>query len=386
MSTRKPIDSLSIRGFRSFRELDSFELRSLNVLIGSNGSGKSNFISFFRLLHELAEGRLKLATGLAGGADRLLYRGRKHTSAFEAELYFGLNGYRFTLEPTVADRFVFTREEAFFNGLYGPKTIRLGSGHEESPLRERWAKAAKGSEIDHVYSSLASWRVYHFHDTSDSAALKRPSAVHDHAFLRPDAANLAAFLYWLEQEHAETFDLVTRTVRLVVPAFHELRFITSSLPGGEEQVQMVCRERDHDYPLHLSQLSDGSLRFICLAAALLQPDPPATILIDEPELGLHPAAITLLGSLFKQAAQNTQVIASTQSPLLLDQLEPQDVVVVDREQGESVLRRLGARELSNWLDEFSIGELWQKISSAGDPGHEAAAHRLRGTDRGAIRQ
>jgi predicted ATPase len=139
MSTRKSIDILSIRGFRSFRELDSFELRSLNVLIGSNGSGKSNFISFFRLLHELAEKRLNAATGKAGGADSLLYRGRKHTSAFEAELYFGLNGYRFTLEPTVADRFVFTREEAYFKGPYfgpkkgpyfGPKTIRLGSGHE----------------------------------------------------------------------------------------------------------------------------------------------------------------------------------------------------------------------------------------------------------------
>lgn len=369
MAARNPISKLTIRGFRSFKQLEEFQLSSnLNVLIGGNGSGKSNLISFFRLLYDMVEQRLGVATGKAGGADRLLYRGAKTTGSIQAEMYFGLNGYRFTLEPTADDRFIFTREEAYFNGpLYGPKTIIMGTGHEEAKLRDRHQKAKPNDVIDYVYSAISNWRVYHFHDTSDTAAMKRPSPAHNYEALRPDASNLAAFLANLKETEAEALDLITRTIRLVVPTFREFRFVKTEASGGEKLIQLLWLERDHDYPLHLSQLSDGSLRFICLAAALLQPMPPATIIIDEPELGLHPAAIILLASLFKQAATRTQVIASTQSPLLLNQLEPDDIIVVDRVDGATVLKRLDSENLTEWLSEFSIGELWQKNLIGGRP-------------------
>lgn len=368
MAAKKPIKTLTIRGFRSFKQLEDFQLSSgLNVLIGGNGSGKSNLIGFFRLLYEMVEQRLGVATGKAGGADRLLYRGSKTTKSIQAEMYFGLNGYRFTLEPTADDRFIFTREEAYFNGpIYGPTDIAIGSGQSEAKLKERHATSSPNDVIDYVYSAISNWRVYHFHDTSDTAAMKRPSPAHDFEVLRPDASNLAAFLAHMKETEAETLDLIARTIRLVVPTFREFRFVEKDA-SGEKIVQLLWMERDHDYPLHLSQLSDGSLRFICLATALLQPMPPATIIIDEPELGLHPAAIILLASLFKQAATRTQVIASTQSPLLLNQLEPDDIIVVDREDGATVLKRLESDKLSEWLNEFAIGELWQKNLIGGRP-------------------
>jgi predicted ATPase len=368
MAANNPISTLTIRGFRSFKQLDKFQLSSgLNVLIGGNGSGKSNLIGFFRLLYEMVEQRLGVATGKIGGADRLLYRGRKETKEIVAVLGFGLNGYWFTLEPTADDRFIFTHEIAHFQGIhYGPKNISMGSGHAEAKLRERHAKSKPNDVIDYVYTAISNWRVYHFHDTSDTAAMKRPSPAHDFEMLRPDASNLAAFLAHMKETEAETLDLITRTIRLVVPTLREFRFAEKDA-NGEKMTQLLWLERDHDYPLHLSQLSDGSLRFICLATALLQPTPPATIIIDEPELGLHPAAILLLASLFKQAATRTQVIASTQSPLLLNQLKPDDIIVVDREDGATVLKRLDSEKLSEWLSEFAIGELWQKNLIGGRP-------------------
>jgi predicted ATPase len=367
MGDRKPVDTLTIRGFRSIRALEKFQLSpGLNVLIGGNGSGKSNLISFFRLLREMVEQRLGVATGKVGGAERLLYRGSKTTKKIEAEFYFGRNGYQFTIEPTLDDRFVFTNEYAYFEGDHGKHRISYGSGHDEAKLKDKYEKSGHTGVPDYVYTAISAWQVYHFHDTSDTAAMKRPSSAHDFQVLHPDAGNLAAFLAHLRDTDKDQLNLITRTVRLVVPTFNEFRFVEKGT-NGEQQIQLLWMERDHEYPLHLSQLSDGSLRFICLATALLQPLPPATIIIDEPELGLHPAAIVLLASLFKQAAMRTQVIASTQSPQLLNQFDAKDIIVVDREEGATVLNRLDSDALSEWLSEFAIGELWQKNLIGGRP-------------------
>jgi predicted ATPase len=138
-------------------------------------------------------------------------------------------------------------------------------------------------------------------------------------------------------------------------------------------IQLEWRQKDSDYPFLASHLSDGTLRFMCLATALLQPSPPATMLFDEPELGLHPYALTLLANLFKQAAKGTsqQVIVSTQSAQLVNEFEPEDIVVVERTQGESVFGRLESAKLSGWLEDYTLGELWQKNVFGGGPRNEA---------------
>lgn len=368
MGTVNQISKLTIEGFKSIRKMNQLRLNRLNVLIGANGVGKSNFVSYFRLLGEMLDKRLQLWVSKQGGADRVLTYGAKETQKFSSFVEFGLNGYKFELEATAGDGFTFAKESLFFNGpKYGPKWIQLGSGHSEAKLKEKFENSNKGSEADYCYSSISSWRVYHFHDTSDTAGVKRLGALHDNDYLRPDASNLAAFLYKLKNESPEIYSRIRKTVALAIPFFDDFVLKPQALPTQEEQIRLLWKQRDNDYSLWPSQLSDGSIRFICLVAALLQPKPPSTIIIDEPELGLHPYAITLLGALLRSASTLMQVIVSTQSVPLLNEFSIDDLIVVDRENDVSVFKRLNEEEFSSWLESYSIGELWEKNILGGRP-------------------
>lgn len=339
MSTKNPIDRLTIKGFKSIQSLDEFGLNRLNVLIGPNGVGKSNFVSYFRMLGELVEGRLQSWTRNQGTADRIVSYGVKETNKIESFVEFGLNGYKFVLEPTVDGGFSFASEQLFFNGPYfGKKWIPLGSGHAEAKLKETYKTAPKNSEADYCYSSISNWKVFHFHDTSDTAGVKRLGALHDNEYLRSDASNIAAFLYRLEIEFPDVYEQIRKTIRLAIPFFDDFALKPQKLSSGEEQVRLLWRQKDSDYSLWPSQLSDGSVRFICLVTALLQPDPPSTIIIDEPELGLHPYAITLLGSLLRSASKRMQVIVSTQSVPLVNEFSIDDLIIVEREDGKTVFK------------------------------------------------
>jgi len=368
----RPIRKITFKGYKSIRSLEDFELGGINVLIGANGSGKSNFVSFFHLLHELIEGRLELAVNVAGGADTHLFHGPKVTAKIEADLEFGAIGYAFTLEPTADNRLVFRDERIKFDGSGGmlPVDRTIGSGHGESRLKMQIRDGLKNQPISsRIYDAVATWTVYHVHDTSGTAAMRRTGSVRDNSRLRPDAGNLAAFLYRLKIEDAESYRLILETVQLVAPYFKDFR-LQPRKQKDDEFVQLEWEQVGSDYPFHPSQLSDGTLRFIALATALLQPDPPSTILIDEPELGLHPYALDVLANLILQAEQRTQVIVSTQSPTLLNSFQPEQIVVIDRHDGESTFRRLGKEELDEWLKEYTLGELWQKNVYGGSPSRD----------------
>jgi predicted ATPase len=361
------LDSISIRGFKSIRQLERLQLNNLNVLIGANGAGKSNFVSYFRMLHELAEQRLQIWISKQGGADRVLCLGVKETLQLSTELYFGNNGYQAILEPTLDDAFTFASEQLYFDGPYfGVTRPDLGSGHKESHVKSE-ANLKPNGVADYCYRAIAGWKVFHFHDTSDTAAVKRQGAVHDNEYLRTDASNLAAYLFKLQNQSPDVYNQIRKTVRLAVPFFDDFVLKPIPLSSGEEQIRLLWKQADSDYPLWPSQLSDGSLRFICLVTALLQPEAPSTIIIDEPELGLHPYAITLLGALIRAASRRMQVIVSTQSVPLLNEFELEDLIIVEREQGASVFKRLDANQFSSWLEDYSVGELWQKNLLGGRP-------------------
>jgi predicted ATPase len=376
------IDKLTIEGFKSIRKLEDFGFRSLNVLIGANGAGKSNFVSFFRLLKEIVEQRLQLAIRTTeGGADACLYLGPRVTQRFSAQLSFGRNGYSFSLMPTTDNQFVFADETILFRGNSGTFPTSLGSGHAESKLKAlkdepgRWG--ARRGVSHYVYEAIGSWVVYHFHDTSLTAGVRRQMPINDNEFLRPDANNLAAFLYRIREAYpSHYYTQIRDAVRLAAPFFDDFKL--RPVPASQDLIQLEWLQQGSDYPFLANQLSDGTLRFVCLATALLQPSPPATMLFDEPELGLHPYALTLLGNLFKQAAVKSgsyiskQLIISTQSAPLLSEFSPEDVVVVERHQGESYFQRLDTVDLSVWLQEYSLGELWQKNLLGGRPGSESA--------------
>jgi predicted ATPase len=221
----------------------------------------------------------------------------------------------------------------------------------------------------YIYESVSSWTVYHFHDTSSLSAMRRDQSVRDWDRFRHDASNIAAFLMHLKRIKPESYLLIRDTVRLIAPFFDDF-LLRPQVRGSDEQVRLEWHQKGSDFPFQPNHLSDGTIRFVCLATALLQPVPPATIVIDEPELGLHPYAISILAALIKSASERTQVIISTQSPTLLDYFAPEEIVVVNRREGRSTFERLDPQTLCAWMEDYSVGDLWQKNVVQGGPTRE----------------
>ena len=358
-----------LKGFKSIREMD-LELRDLNILIGANGSGKSNLIAFFTLLNQIVSGDLQLYVGKSGGADALLHFGRRRTDKLQCRLWLPQSGYRFSLVPAARDALIFSEENWFH-----PDTDLFGAGAHVSVARvseKGYAETAVDSlrAQDHefalkVMEHPARWRVYHFHDTTDAAKMKQTCDINDNQFLRPEAGNLASVLYLLKERYPEHYRNIVDSIRMVAPFFDDFNLHPSGL--NELKIRLEWRERGTDTYFGPEALSDGSLRFICLATLLLQPELPTLILIDEPELGLHPAAVTLCASLLKSASTKTQVITCTQSVTLVNQFEPANIVVVDREEGQSTFRRLPEEGFKDWMEDYGLGDLWEKNVLGGRP-------------------
>jgi predicted ATPase len=347
------LDRLEVSGFKSIREL-KLELRPLNVLIGANGAGKSNFIAVFKLLNQMMRRNLQVFVAQAGGADSLLYFGQKVTDEIRIELTFGSNSYYCKLLPTADDKLIFGNEQG----------LSLGTGHQESILAEQAKTTLHEVRINFI-DSIQSWKFYHFNDTSEAARVKKARAINDNQYLRSDAENLAAFLYKLQHTAERQYEAIRDTIRLVAPFFDD--FILRPLPDNPDKIRLEWREAGSDYPFLAHHLSDGTLRFICLATALLQPALPNMILIDEPELGLHPYAITVLASLMRSASTQAQLIVSTQSVSLINQFEAEDLLIVEREGHETIIKRIETQKLKEWLDDYSLGELWEKNVIGGRP-------------------
>ncbi len=356
-----------VDGFKSIRSAD-LELSPINVLIGANGVGKSNFISLFKILNRMVAQDFQEAVAVSGGADSLLFLGEKNTEKIGLRLFFGQNEYRAIWVPTSADNLIFKSEICAFagEGYRSPYTETLGTGHKESKLAEA---SASSKVVEHVFESLKSWRVYHFHDTSDAAKVKKVGSLNDNMTLRSDAANLASYLNHLKSNYPKNYFLIRDAVALVAPFFKD--FLLRPMPENEEKIRLEWYQKGAEEPFLAHHFSDGTLRFVCLATALLQPIKPKVILIDEPELGLHPYAISILASLVKSAASSDcQVIISTQSVSLLNHFEVKDVVVAERSEHASKFMRLETTDLREWLGEFSLGEMWERNVFGGRPTRE----------------
>ncbi len=368
---------IKLKGFKSIRELN-LELGPINVLIGPNGAGKSNFISFFRMLNALIEGHLQLFVGRSGYANAILHYGTKVTNCIDAELYFGRNGYVIQLIPTVDDKLIFGQEILYFKTTNSkPHREYLGRGHKETLALERY-KERKSSVAGFVVPALRSWKVYHFHDTSSTARIKQTGDLHENDRLEPDAGNLAAFLYMLLKRHSRNYELIRGAVRQIFPRFKD--FALRPNPLSPNTIRLEWQELGSDYRFGPHQLSDGTLRFMGLATLLLQPNLPSAILIDEPELGLHPSALIVLAGLVRSASSRTQLILTTQSVSFLNEFEPEDIITVEHRDstaepvsdfrdglGKSVFRKHDGESLGEWLEAYSLGELWEMNVLGGRP-------------------
>jgi predicted ATPase len=352
------LEKITIQNFKSIRQQE-LVLGRLSLFIGGNGAGKSNLLQVFRFLREIVNRNLATFS-LEKGADSLLYQGRKHSPFMEFYLEFAedvqSNAYRVRLKPTDENALIIESEVAYYHErdrYPDPYQKSVAHGVRESGLPDLKLLVAH-----QVRQDLESYRSYHFHDTSDSAPVKSHCSVDDNRFLRPNAANLAAFLYYLQQQKPDHFANIEDAIRQIAPFFERFNLEPSRL--APDRIRLEWKEKGSDIYFNASSISDGTLRFICLATLLLQPELPAVVLLDEPELGLHPAAVSLLADLLSSASTRTQVLAATQSVTLVNQFDPEAVWAVDREDGQSVFRHLNKQDMSLWIDAYALGELWEK--------------------------
>ncbi len=371
------IESVRIRGFRSLADIELSELPMATVLIGANGSGKSNFVRFFELLTwMLGARRLAEFIERQGGADDQLFGGNRLTPRLEAEVALrtdsGRNDYRFALTYAHPDRLFFTEESFRLRRGGSPaeaQWVHLGSGQREAQI----IGAARPRE-EYDFNQVTAWlivgllrncAVYQFHDTSDNSNFKQRWDVEDNNYLRRDGGNLAAVLYRLEREDVRRYEVICRHIGRVLPGFD--RFVLEE-SYGKVLLRWQAKGTDKTFGAHLT--SDGSLRFFALVTLLNLPPEmlPGVLLLDEPELGLHPAAITLIGGMIKALATERQIIVATQSPLLVDAFDLDEIFVLDLQDGRTEIRKLDPGKYQQWLDDSSTpGQLWQKNLLGGRP-------------------
>ena len=362
--------SIRIAGWKSIRDIDpKLELGSLNVLIGANGSGKSNFVSFFRLLHEMVDERLQTYLGQSGGADSVLHFGSKITPRIDADLEFetevGPIRYTFALTHAAPDA-IWINGEKHFLDVPGPKTFSISvGGQRESLLRQQADQCDQGAKI--LSDLLRRSQVFHFHDTSETAKIRQSCYIEANQALYSDGGNLAAMLYLYRQIKPRVYRRIVSTIRHIMPKFDD--FVLEPQRLNPKNILLNWKQENSEYVFGPHQLSDGTLRAMMLINLFLQPseDRPAVIVVDEPELGLHPHAIEIIAGLIRAASLKTQVILTTQSTTMLDHFEPEEIVVVDDEQGHSLFRRLEVDQLKYWLKDYSVGQLWQKNVLGGGP-------------------
>ena len=368
---------LELKGYKSIKEA-SLELRPLNVFIGANGSGKSNLVSFFNLLNHMMTGNLQGFVATSGGAHSLLHYGAKLTPQMEATLRFGPSTADFEYwmrldhaaeDTLILDERIAIREQHF----RGPSIDKLGAGHKETKLKlvvpdpnDEW-EAVRGEVKVAFGLMLDQCRVFQFHDTSSTSNMRQNGDINRNRLLESDGGNLAAVLYKIQQTAPDCYQRIVGTIRQIAPFFDNFNLAPSELNPNVIQLRWRERDRDYDFGPHL--LSDGTLRAMALVTLLLQPvkDLPSIIIIDEPELGLHPYALATLAGLLQSASVHSQIIVATESATLLDHFEPEDVVVTERCKGETVFKRLDSKDLQEWREEYTLSELWDKNVIGGRP-------------------
>lgn len=363
--------AITLKGFKTIRELDDFSPGPLTVLIGPNGAGKSNFISFFRMLSWMLVEKDHLQTHVAeqGGASKLLHDGPAITREIEAQLTIktaaGDNQYHFRLFFAAGDSLIFADERYRFSRYDYPGTApwsETGAGHRAPQLL---IHQATDDTARVILSILRRFNVYQFHNTSTTARIRTKWNINDNRFLKEDGANIAPLLYRLKSEEGQYYQRIVDNLRLILPFFSDFE-----LEPEYRSLLLAWRERGSDQIFDVSQASDGMLRAIALVTLLLQPEEtlPDLLILDEPELGLHPYAINVIGGLIRAVSEKVQVIIATQSTAFVDCFELDDIVVVEREGRESVFRRQESTDaLEEWLEEYSPSEIWEKNVIGGRP-------------------
>ncbi|WII09712.1 AAA family ATPase [Methanomassiliicoccales archaeon LGM-DZ1] len=356
------LKKVTIRGFKSIKDC-TIDLGSINVFIGPNGSGKSNFISALFFLQNILDKNLQRSVGVAG-LPSLLYGGMKKTKSIEMEFFFGNNSYGFQLVPNDSGSLVFANEYYGWNDVKTNVRRKVPYGFESE-----YDNGGSNNINRYVRPVLEAkrWKVYHFHDTTASSGMKQAGMLSDNVSLHHDASNLAPFLHMIKNSYPESYGDIVRAVRMVAPFFDD--FVLEPNADNSGLILLRWKQIGLDEVLGASQLSDGTIRIICLAVLLLQPPElqPSAIILDEPELGLHPYAISLFSELVHRISADKQVIISTQSAELLDYFDADDIIVAELTSDGSKYTRLSSDKLRDWMDDYTLSAMWKKNIFGGQP-------------------
>ena len=370
------IETLSIHHYKSIRRLQRLTLDSVNVLIGANGAGKSNFVSFFTFMADVVNQRLQAHIEELGGAKRIISADCSPEECFAGIITFSVGALIFIANATEDNRMQLLYEKFVPPGVDPHNEFskmheyyHRHKGELESKLRNLVVRDGKLSlQEELALAAVSLWRVYHFHEVGPDSPVKRYGPLADNRILNCNASNLGAVLYRLRREEPQHYEFIRSTIELTVPYFQDFVLDPREMPGSDEpQIKLRWQQKNVPHTYSVNQFSDGTLRFICLTTALLQPNPPSTMIFDEPELGLHPSAIALLTSMIFSISQETQILVSTQSPTMLSRFTPENVLIVEQHEGHSRFRRLEREELGQWLDVYSLGQLWEKNILGGRP-------------------
>lgn len=378
------LKSVHLKGYKSIDSIDgaSIGFGDITILLGANGVGKSNLVSFFSMLNHMMTGSFQNYIAERGYADSFLYFGSKVTREIFAQIVFcdedASYNYQFRVTHAAGDILIFTEETLSYrlSANAGNQTLQLNPAVRESDLlgyTTRTSEHPKDKQTASVILKLLkNCKVFHFHDTSMNARLRGQGYIDDNHYLNSDGGNLAAFLFRLKED-AETlpyYAKIVRYIQKVMPQFGDFDLS----PNERNKNYISLNWRDKNNPQYLfgpHQISDGSLRFMCLATLLLQPQSllPSVIILDEPELGLHPSAISYLSGMIKSASKHAQIVIATQSPRIVDEFDLDNIVVAERDRvaNSSTFERKNSDNLSAWLDEYSLSELWEKNVIGGQP-------------------
>ncbi|MGO6718521.1 AAA family ATPase [Rhizobium ruizarguesonis] len=362
------ITEVSIRGFRSLKSVENLPLPQLSVLIGANGVGKSSFIRFFEMLGwMLRSQRLQDFVVLHGGGDDQFFMGSRATPEIHAELTIetdmGRNDYKFTMAHLSAGDTLMLTEEAyrFSAPQKGPGAgwIRLQNLGRESSLPEQKNRTAQT-----LVWLLRQCATYQFHDTSAKASIRQRWDVGDSARLRSDGGNLAAVLLDLKDRDHPRYRQIVRQIQRVFPTLDD--FVLEPV-SDKVLLRWKSKYSDKTFGAHLT--SDGSLRLFCLITLLSMPNErlPDVLFFDEPELGLHPHAITLIAEMMKRVAQTRQVFIATQSPFMVDCFALENIIIAESDNGATNLRNLPRDKYQRWLDDdYQVSDIWLKTPIGGE--------------------
>ncbi|HIK13287.1 MAG TPA: AAA family ATPase [Oscillatoriaceae cyanobacterium M33_DOE_052] len=379
------LEKISVKGYRRLRDLE-IEMRSLLVIIGANGAGKTSFLDVLSLLAASARGNLQDKLQLQGGLSQILTRGKAEELEIslamqvpeKPPLHYSLalcpHGISYEIgeenltqqsNPTAHDPFKYIESSGV--------DIRYFSQEERRLVRPNWEHnylETSLSQVPKMYrepenlrKSLAACTYYAALDVSEKSPIRLPQAMRPAKLPGKNGEDLVSCLYDLRETDRDGFEMIEDILGTAFPDFERLNFP----PVAAGTLSMTWTDKNFSQPIYIHELSEGTLRFLWLATLLQSQSLTTITLIDEPEVSLHPELLQHLVYLMREAAKQTQLIVATHSDRLIRFLEPHEVVICDLEEGEAKMTWGDTLDLDKWLADYTLDQLWAMNVMGGRP-------------------